>query len=283
MGPLDPHTTLFNWKQGLNVPGVPLLVVFLGLSQEKATGVSIRERPNEVWQSAGMHYDCATSFAAFGVPLEAQDHRESAGGPPAMRILRSLVNTCGRRVLIVNDCLTVVSAMQKGSISLVLQADAEYMARAGLEVRASLMFLHVPDMRMIEEGVYRAGRRGAQRTISQACSPSTRKAIQALCAQQCGRSQLIFSPSTATSSSNASPLGRTNRMARSLAHSPSDPGISPGENEGILESAQVKMRVSGEAPGASSVRRARHRRGRQFKRRVHSSAADHNCPFRRQL
>jgi len=66
--------------------------------------------------------------------------------------------------------------------------------------------------------------------------------------------------------------------------SPSDPGISPGENEGgILESAQVKMRVSGEAPGASSVWRARHRRGRQFKRRVRSSAADHNCPFRRQL
>jgi hypothetical protein len=49
MWSLDPRTTLFNWEQGIDIPGVPLLVVFLDSSPEEATGVSIRERPNEVW------------------------------------------------------------------------------------------------------------------------------------------------------------------------------------------------------------------------------------------
>jgi hypothetical protein len=90
-----------------------------------------------------MRYEGATSIATFRAPLEAQFHRESAGGPLAMRLLRSLVEIRGRRILFVNDYLPVVLAMQKGSNSRVLQADAEYMAIAGLEAGASLMFLHV--------------------------------------------------------------------------------------------------------------------------------------------
>ena len=184
MWPLDPRTVLFNWEQGIDTPGAPLLVVFWDSSPEGAAGISIRERPDEVWQTAGMRYDGATSIATFGVPLEAQVHRESAGGPLAMRLLRSLADIRGRRVLFVNDCLPVVSAMQKGSNSRVLQADAEYMARAGLEAGASLMFLHVPGTRMIQEGVDGAGRGGARRITGPACSPSTREAIQALCLRQ---------------------------------------------------------------------------------------------------
>ena len=145
-----------------------------------------------MWQTAGMRYDGATSVATFGVLLEVQDHQESAGGPPAMRFLRSLANICGGRVLFANDYLPVVSTMQKDSIWLFLQAYAEYMARACLEAGASLMFIHVQDMRMIEEGEYKAGRRGARRILSSVCLPSTRKAIQAPCAKQCGRSQLSF-------------------------------------------------------------------------------------------
>jgi hypothetical protein len=68
----------------------------------------------------------------------------------------------------VNDCLQVVLAMQKGSNSRGLQADAEYMAKAGLEAGASLLLL----------------RGGARCIIGPACSPSTREAIQALCVQQ---------------------------------------------------------------------------------------------------
>ena len=122
-------------------------------SPEGAAGISIRERPGEVWKTGGMRYEGATSIATFRAPLEAQFHRESAGGPLAMRLLRSLVEIRGRRILFVNDYLPVVLAMQKGSNSRVLQADAEYMAIAGLEAGASLMFLHVPSTHMIEEGV----------------------------------------------------------------------------------------------------------------------------------
>ena len=182
MWPLDPRTILFKWEQGIDMPGAPLLAV-LWDSPEGAAGISIRERPGEVWRTGGMRYDRATSIAIFGVPLEAQVHRESAGGPLAMRLFRSLVDIRGKRVLFVNDCLPVVLAMQKGSNSRVLQADAEYMARAGLEAGASLLFVHVPGTRMIEEGVDGAGRGGARRIIGPSCSSSTREAIRALCVQ----------------------------------------------------------------------------------------------------
>jgi hypothetical protein len=153
--------------------------MFWDSSAEGAARISIRERPDELWQTAGMRYD-GTSPARR---VEAQVHRESAGGPLARQLPRGLVDIRGKRVLFVNDCLPVVLAMQKGSNSRVLQADAEYMARAGLEAGALLLFLHVPGTRMIEEGVESAGRGGARRIIGPACSPSTREAIRALCAQ----------------------------------------------------------------------------------------------------
>jgi hypothetical protein len=117
-------------------------------------------------------------------------------------------------------------------ISWVLQADAEYMARAGLEAGSSLMFFHVPGT--IEEGMDGAGRGGARRIIGLACSPWTRKAVQALCAQQGGILQLILLPPTLTSSSNASLPGQTNQTARSRTHSPSDPRMSPSANAGAF-------------------------------------------------
>ena len=154
------------------MPGLPLLVVFWDSSPEGAAGISIRERPGEVWKTGGMRYEGATSMATFRAPLEAQFHRGSAGGPLAKRLLRSLVEIRGRRILFVNDYLPVVLAMQKGSNSRVLQADAEYMAIAGLEAGASLMFLHVPSTHMIEEGVDGAGREGARR-ISTGWAPES--------------------------------------------------------------------------------------------------------------
>ena len=164
--------------------GAQLLVtvVFWDSSPEGAAGISIRERPNEVWKTAGMRYDGATSIATFGVSLEAQVHRKSTGGPLAMRLLLHLVGIRGRRIFFVNDCRLVVLAMQKGSHSLVLRADAEYMTRAGLEAGASLQFLCVPGTRMIEECVVGASRGGARLIIDLVCSPSTREANQALCA-----------------------------------------------------------------------------------------------------
>jgi hypothetical protein len=116
-----------------------------------------------------MRYDGVTSIATFRAKLDAQVHRESAGAPLAMRLLLSLQDIHGHRVLFVNDCLPVVLAMWKGSQSARLQADAEYMATAGLEAGASLLYLHVPETRMIEEGVDGASRAGAQKITGPAC------------------------------------------------------------------------------------------------------------------
>ena len=106
-----------------------------------------------------------TSIATFGEELSAQVHRESAGAPLAMQLLRSLQDIRGHRVLFVNDCLPVVLAMRKGSQSAQLQTDAEYMAEAGLEAGADLLYLHVPGTRMIEGKSRRsfAGGREARR------------------------------------------------------------------------------------------------------------------------
>ena len=127
-----------------------------------------------------MRYDGATSIATFGTSLDAQVHRESAGAPLAMRLLRSLLDIRGHRVLFVNDCLPVVLAMRKGSQSNRLQADSEYMATAGLEAGASLLYLHVPGTRMIEEGVDGASRTGAQRIVGPTCTAGTRATITEL-------------------------------------------------------------------------------------------------------
>jgi hypothetical protein len=178
MWPLDPSTVLHLWEQGVETPGGPLIVVFWDSSPEGAAGISIRLKPDEIWRTAGMKYDGVTSIATFGAQLDAQVHRESAGAPLAMRLLRSLQDIRGHRVLFVNDCLPVVLAMRKGSPSVRLQADAEYMATAGLESGASLLYLHVPGTRMIEEGVDGASRAGAQRITGPACSGSTRAAIE---------------------------------------------------------------------------------------------------------
>ena len=182
MWPLDPRTVLHQWEQGFETPGGPLTAVFWDSSPENAAGISIRHRPDEIWKTAGMRYDGATFIATFGTSLDAQVHRESAGAPLAMRLLRSLVDIRDRRVLFVNDCLPVVLAMRKDSQSLRLQADSEYMAAAGLEAGASLLYLHVPGTRMIEEGVDGASRTGAQRIIEPTCAVSSRDPISELMA-----------------------------------------------------------------------------------------------------
>jgi hypothetical protein len=62
-----------------------------------------------------MRYDQATTIVTFSDPLEAQVHRESAGAPISLRILRSLTDLNGWQILLVNDCLPVVLALRKGT------------------------------------------------------------------------------------------------------------------------------------------------------------------------
>ena len=150
---------------GLEVPGDPLIVVFWDASLDGAAGISILHRPCEIWKTGGKDYSGATSIATFDRTLDAQVHRESAGGPLAMQLLRSMQDIRGKQVLFVNNCLPAIQAMKKGSGSEHLQRDAEYMAVAGLEAGADPLLLHVPGTRMIEEGVDGASREGAKRII----------------------------------------------------------------------------------------------------------------------
>ena len=75
MWPLEQETLLFRWEQGLDIPGGPLVVVYWGASP-LSVGLSIRTRPDQIWKTAGMQYDRATSMVTFDSPLEAQVHRE---------------------------------------------------------------------------------------------------------------------------------------------------------------------------------------------------------------
>ena len=182
MWPLDPRTILYKWSRGLETPGGPLLVVYWD-SSPFAVGISIRRSPDKIWKTGGMAFPGATSIATFSDPLEHQVHRESAGGPLAMRLLRSMVDVRGHRVLFVNDCLPVVLAMRKGSRSPNLQSDAESMALAALEAGCKALYLHVPGAEMIAEGVDGASRDGAKRIIGPACSERGRAKIRSLLAQ----------------------------------------------------------------------------------------------------
>jgi hypothetical protein len=58
-------------------------------------GLTVRFRPDQIWRTAGMIYDQATTIVTFPDPIEAQVHRESAGGPIASRILSSLMDLRG--------------------------------------------------------------------------------------------------------------------------------------------------------------------------------------------
>ena len=89
MWPLEQETLLLRWEQGLDIPGGPLVAVYWGASP-LSVGLSIRTRPDQIWKTAGMQYDRATSIITFDSPLEAQVHRESAGGPITLRVLRGL-------------------------------------------------------------------------------------------------------------------------------------------------------------------------------------------------
>ena len=95
-------------------------------------------------------YVGTTSIATFRASPVAQDLRETAGGPLAMRLPRSLIDISSRRIPFANDYLpvTVVLAMQKGSSSPLLETDAKYLSTwqgcQGLKIGASLRLFHIP-------------------------------------------------------------------------------------------------------------------------------------------
>ena len=177
MWPLGPATLLFGWENGLSLPGRPLVMIYWDASP-LAVGLSIRTRPDQIWKTAGMRYDQATTIVTFSDPLEAQVHRESAGAPISSRILHSLMDLNGWRILFVNNCLPVILALRKGSASARLQEVAETVALGVLEASARASFLHIPGMEMIAAGTDGASRDAAKRVVGPSCSTEGRNRIR---------------------------------------------------------------------------------------------------------
>jgi hypothetical protein len=141
-----------------------------------SVGLTARDRPDQILRTAGMVYDQATTIVTFPDPIEAQVHRESAGGPIALRILSSLMDLRGKHVLFVN-------AMRKGSKCRQLQSDAEAVAAGILEAGAKASFLHVPGTEMIAAGTDGASRDGAKRVIGPTCTLQGRQKLSAFLRQ----------------------------------------------------------------------------------------------------
>ena len=141
------------------------------------------------------------------------------------------------------------------------------MARAGLEAGASLLFLHFPGTRRIEEGVDGAGRGGAQRIIGPACSQSTRAAIQTLCAQQGWRIAIdLFA-------ANCNKLA--NRFASWTDEPDSEGGRGRIHNQ-IMESVQMRMLMLSSGNG---VRISPDRSGAN-NREASAFGWSQGCPYR---
>jgi len=130
-----------------------------------------------------MKFDGVSTIVTFGDTPEAQVHREAAGAPMIMRLIRSMFDLRGRTVLLRNDCLPVIFALQKGSSSPQLQAAAEAVCQEALEAGCRVLCLHVPGVQLIAEGVDGGSREGAARLQGPACSAALRATVDGFMGQ----------------------------------------------------------------------------------------------------
>jgi hypothetical protein len=124
MRPLEPSTVYFQWSERLPTQYGDLVVATCDASVHRIA-LSIAIRPDQVNRLECMRFDGVSTIVTFEDTPEAQVHREAAGAPMAMRLLRRLFNLRNRTVLLRNDCLPVIFALRKGSPSQVLQRAAE--------------------------------------------------------------------------------------------------------------------------------------------------------------
>ena len=111
-------------------------------------------------------------------------HREAAGAPMAMRLLRRLFDLRNRTVFLCNDCVLVMFAIRKGSPSQVLQKAADDVCKEALEAGCRVLALHVPGVQLIDdERIDGGSREGALRLAGSAGTQRTRSKIQALLTQ----------------------------------------------------------------------------------------------------
>jgi hypothetical protein len=180
--PMAPATVYHRWSRGAEHPYGDLIV---GTWDASNLGVAqaVADEPGKVIRLAGMKFDGVSTIVTFGDTPEAQVHREAAGAPMIMRLMRSMFNLKGRTVLLRNDCLPVIYALQKGSPSPQLQAAAEAVCQEALEAGCRVLCLHVPGVQLIAEGVDGGSREGAALLQGPACSAALRATVAGLLSQ----------------------------------------------------------------------------------------------------
>jgi hypothetical protein len=112
MWPLEPSTAYFRWSKGLPTQYGDLVVATWDASVH-GIALSIAIKPGQVYQLEGMRFDGVSTIVTFEDTPEVQAHREAAGAPMAMRLLRRLFNLRDRTVLLRNDCLPVILPYEK--------------------------------------------------------------------------------------------------------------------------------------------------------------------------
>ena len=182
MWPMEPPTVYYRWMRGLVTPYNHLVVATWDAAR---TGVAIAVSiaPGVIYRLAGMAYEGVSTIVTFEETPEAQAHREAAGAPMVMRLVRRLFDMRGRSILLRNDCFPVIYALEKGSGSPQLQAAAEAVCREALEAGMErVLCMHVPGTQLIAEGIDGGSREGAMRLAGPACSTETRTQIRSLLA-----------------------------------------------------------------------------------------------------
>jgi hypothetical protein len=89
MWPLEPSTAYFRWSKGLPNQYGDLVVATWDASVH-GIALSVSIRPGQVYRLEGMRFDGVSTIVTFEDTPEAQVHREAAGAPMAMRLLRRL-------------------------------------------------------------------------------------------------------------------------------------------------------------------------------------------------
>jgi hypothetical protein len=174
---MEPATVYFRWARGLAHPYGELIVVTYDAS-EKGIAAAISLEPGKILRLEGMHFEGVSTIVTFESTPEAQVHREAAGAPMVIRLLRRLFDLRNKTVLIRNDCAPVIFALRKGSGSPQLQEAAEILSRESLEAGCRTMALHVPGVQLIAEGVDGGSREGAERLRGPACTAWARRLLR---------------------------------------------------------------------------------------------------------
>jgi hypothetical protein len=169
MWPMEPSTLHFRWSRGLPHQYGELIVVSYDAS-EKGVAAAISLEPGKILRLEGMRFEGVSTIITFEDTPEAQVHREAAGAPMVIRLLRRLFDLRGKTVMFRNDCLPVIFALRKGSGSPQLQEAAEIVSRECLEAGCRMLALHVPGVQLIVEGVDGGSREGAERLRGPACT-----------------------------------------------------------------------------------------------------------------